>query len=55
MNKEQHEKRWQELRSWLQADANVSGEMMSMAEWMWVTQGARNILKYMDELEKRFS
>ena len=45
---------WEELKKQLEQDANATGEMMSTAEWTWVTMHARNTLALMDRLEEEY-
>lgn len=45
---------WAALRAHFEQDANASGEMMSLEEWVNSTSKARKYLKLMDRLEEEY-
>ena len=47
-----YEKLWDRLKKRVEQDATSSGSMMSLAEWVWTTGEAKDILKVMEELEE---
>lgn len=45
---------WEALRKRLEEDANASGGMMSLAEWVNTTSSARRYLRLMNKLEEEY-